>query len=185
MQTHVTLKELNKRKPRFSAWLLWQLWAQEVVSLCAPLNVRTCFWRGDRRSPCRSPPRPGLKHQSAPGGLWESVRQASCPTVAWRSLPGAPNRIWEVCASLQGHSRMSGCRRDLNILDRICRPSHICHMCSGWTEQICQFERVLVNANQAAWCWAVSTGPTGGCRALKPPSWSQLLTVWPPACKCP
>ncbi len=36
----------------------------------------------------------------------------------------------------------------------------------------CQFWCSLVNANPAARCWAVSTGPTTGHRAFMPPSWT-------------
>jgi len=35
----------------------------------------------------------------------------------------------------------------------------------------------LANANRPARCWAVSTSPTCGRRALVPPSWSLFLTV--------
>ncbi len=45
--------------------------------------------------------------------------------------------------------------------------------------QTCQFWCSLANyANRAAWCWAVSTGPTRGRQTLKPPSWSLFRTVW-------
>ncbi len=45
-------------------------------------------------------------------------------------------------------------------------------VCQWWT---CQFWWQMANANQAAWCWAVSTGPIRGCRALMPPSVSDSL----------
>ena len=40
---------------------------------------------------------------------------------------------------------------------------------SGCRWRTCQFWCFLANANRAARCWAVSTGPTRGCRALMHP----------------
>ena len=43
----------------------------------------------------------------------------------------------------------------------------------------CKFWCSLANAKQAARCWAVSTGPSRGCWALTPPSWSLF---WSETC---
>ena len=53
---------------------------------------------------------------------------------------------------------------------------------TGRQWRTCQFWCSLANANRAARCWAVSTGPTRGRRALMPPSWSLFLTVWSETC---
>ena len=56
-------------------------------------------------------------------------------------------------------------------------PALICES-TGHQWWTCQFWCSRANANRAPQCLAVSTGPTTGRRALRPPSWSLFLIVW-------
>ena len=58
-----------------------------------------------------------------------------------------------------------------------CYKQHNIHQCISAT---CHLWCSLANANWAAWCWAVSTGPTRGRQVLMPRYWSLFLTVWSP-----
>ena len=62
-----------------------------------------------------------------------------------------------------------------------CEPALICER-TGCHCQTFQLWCSVANANRAAPCWAVSTGPIRGSRALLPPSWSLFLTVWSETC---
>ena len=49
---------------------------------------------------------------------------------------------------------------------------------TGHQSQTWKFLHSLANASWGSRCWAVSTGPTTGRCALRPPSWSLFLIVW-------
>ncbi len=92
-----------------------------------------------------------------------------------------PPRIFHPRPSLT-HSQTSHagwCFRPLNIPKGISRLSHVLTVKrTGRRWGSCQFWCSLVNANPAARCWAVSTGPTTGHRAFMPPSWTLIQTIW-------
>ena len=82
----------------------------------------------------------------------------------------ANGKLWLSCGGDQ--CLISQARQKTEVVALICEENE-----RQWLT--CKF---LVNANRAARCWAVSTGPTRERPALKPPSWTLFLTVWSETC---
>ncbi len=107
---------------------------------------------------------------------WRSVRPSKIilptpsETYCQTGHAGLLQAAWCSPQHLQTLSHLT----HVNLLSSVKRMGRQC-----WT---CQFSCSLANANRAARCWAVSTGPTTGRQALMPPSWSLFLTVWSVTC---
>ncbi len=85
--------------------------------------------------------------------------------------------------NLNGHDTSDVTGSILHGFQTLFRLSHVLRVnllssVSGCQWQTCQFWLSMANANRAPRCWAVSTGPTRGRWALRPPSWSRFLIVW-------
>ena len=98
----------------------------------------------------------------------------------WICLPRPSPTHHQTCHAWQC------CRqRSLCLLQTLSHPSQVLrvHLLSsvkstGHQWQTCQFWCSLANANRAPQCWAMSTGPTTGSHALRPPSGCVFLNVW-------
>lgn len=145
---------------------------------------------------CASPGTQDLLHQRR---VWLWV-QGFHPNTEWKSdwyfLASrglcVPPRIWLPRPSLTHHQTCQAeqcCRQD-SVLLVFSRLFDNYHRCSEWNLLSsvkntghqwwsCHFGCSLANASGAPRCWTVSTGPTTGRCALRPPSWSLFPILWP------
>lgn len=97
----------------------------------------------------------------------DGVEMHVCIVVLWlESMKRFLHRFWQ--RLLPSHVL------NVNLLSSMKR--------TGLQRWACQFWHSLVNANPVARCWAVSTGPTRGCRALMPSLLSLFMIVSSETC---